>query len=396
LIFAGLCRDDARFREEVLEFLRTQLTPELIRGSDAHESLFPPPSIALPWQARLRARGWLAPHWPREFGGAGWSAMQRFIFETEAGLAGAPLLAPFGLNYLGPVLVRYGTVAQRARFLPRILAAEDYWCQGYSEPGAGSDLASLQCSARRVGDEYIVRGTKLWTTHAQHANWIFLLVRTSSEGRPQQGISFLLADLRVPGVTITPIISIAGEHETNQVFFDDVRVPADLLVGAEGEGWRIARYLLEFERGGFIMNGMLRRRFERCRTLAATAVPAASAIEAAALQSAMVELEIDLLALATAELRVALSFESGSSPGPESMVLKVEFSELMQRIEALAVALLGGRGLQFRAAETGGAVEDAVAQAVLGSYLNNRASTIYGGSSEIQREIVARSVFAGG
>ena len=328
-------------------FLRAELTPELVRGTDLHESLFPPPAVALPWQAKLQRRGWLAPHWPREQGGAGWSAMQRFIFETEAALAGAPALPPFGLNYLGPVLVRYGTEAQRARFLPRILDGSDYWCQGYSEPNAGSDLASLQCAARRDGDEYVIRGTKLWTTHAHHANWIFLLVRTSSEGRPQAGISFLLASLESPGVSVTPIVSIAGEHEVNQVFFDEVRVPADLLVGREGEGWQIARYLLEFERGGFVMNGMLRRKFERCRALAVTALAGASRTEAAALHARLVEIDVDLLALAAAELRVALSFEAGGSPGPESMVLKLEYTELWQRIESLGVALLGDRALAF-------------------------------------------------
>lgn len=399
MIFADLAPQDAAFREQVLDFLRRELTPELVRGTDLHESLFPPPAIALPWQAKLRARGWLAPHWPREHGGAGWTAMQRFIFETEAALAGAPALPPFGLNYLGPVLVRYGSDAQRARFLPRILDGSDYWCQGYSEPNAGSDLANLQCAARREGDEYVVRGTKLWTTHAHHANWIFLLVRTSSEARPQNGISFLLASLESPGVSVTPIVSIAGEHEVNQVFFDDLRVPADQLVGREGEGWNIARYLLEFERGGFVMNGMLRRKFERVRARAGAVLAAASRAEAAALHARLVEIDIDLLALAAAELRVALSFEAGGSPGPEAMVLKLEFTELWQRIESLGVALLGPRALRFdpnpEAARHVPVDPLADDRALVGSYLNNRAATIYGGSSEIQREIVARSVAGG-
>ena len=298
------------------------------------------------------------------------------------------------------MLVRYGSDAQRARFLPRILDGSDYWCQGYSEPNAGSDLANLQCAARRDGDEYVIRGTKLWTTHAHHANWIFLLVRTSSEGRPQSGISFLLAPLGVPGVSITPIVSIAGEHEVNQVFFDDLRVPADLLVGSEGEGWNIARYLLEFERGGFVMNGMLRRKFERVRAGAEAALAQASRTEAAALRARLVEIDIDLLALAAAEeLRVALSFEAGGSPGPEAMVLKLEFTELWQRIESLGVALLGGRALAFahnpETARQLARDPRADDRALVGSYLNNRAATIYGGSSEIQREIVARSVAGG-
>jgi acyl-CoA dehydrogenase len=393
MILAGLNAADADFRAEVLKFLRAQLPTELIRQADAHESLFPPPAITLPWQAQLRSRGWLGLHWPREFGGAGLSAMQRFILETESLQAGAPLLAPFGLNYLGPILIRFGTAAQRARFLPRILSGEDYWCQGYSEPNAGSDLVSLQCAARRDGGDYVVRGTKLWTTHAHHANWIFLLVRTSHEGKPHAGISFLLMDLRSPGVSITPIVSIAGEHEVNQVFFDEVRVPVEQLVGAEGAGWAIARYLLEFERGGFVMNGLLRRKLARCESLAVPALAAAAPLEAATLRARLTDLQVDLLALAAAELRVALSFEAGTSPGPAAMVLKVEFTELMQRIESLGVALLGSRGLGFVVGEAMASVErDTVAQALLGSYLNNRAATIYGGSSEIQRDIVARTV----
>jgi len=399
MIFEGIGAADAAFRDEVLQFLQAELTDEMIRGGDLHESIFPPPAVTRPWQEKLRRRGWLAPHWPREHGGPGWTAMQRFIFETEAALAGAPSLPPFGLNYLGPVLVRYGSDAQRARFLPRILDGSDYWCQGYSEPNAGSDLVSLQCAARRDGDHYVVRGTKLWTTHAHHANWIFLLVRTRSEGRPHEGISFLLADMRSPGVSVTPILSIAGDHEVNQIFFDDVRVPADQLVGREGQGWEIARYLLEFERGGFVMNGMLRRRFERIRRLAAQALPEMPALEAAAHRARLVAIDVDLLALAAAELRVASSFEAGGSPGPEAMVLKLEFTEIWQRIESLGVTLLGPRGLAFdpnpesaRHAAPNAPADD---RALLGSYLNNRAATIYGGSSEIQREIIARSVAAG-
>jgi acyl-CoA dehydrogenase len=399
MILDGLAGSEAAFRDEVRAFLSAELTADMIRGRDLHESLFPPPSITRAWQDCVRRKGWLAPHWPQPAGGAGWSAMQRFTYETEAGLAGAPTLPPFGFDYLGPVLLRYGSDAQRARFLPRILSGEDYWCQGYSEPNAGSDLAGLQCAARRDGDAYVVRGSKMWTTHAQYANWIFLLVRTSTEGRPQAGISFLLAELNVPGVTIAPIVSIAGEHEVNQVFFDDVRVPADQLVGREGEGWQIARYLLEFERGGFVMNGMLGRKFRHVSTLAARMLPTADEIEAASLRARLAAIEIDLLALAAAELRVALRFEAGGSPGTEAMVLKLEYTELWQRIESLGVELLGAQALRFDPNTDGsfGAAPDAraSARALLGSYLNNRAATIYGGSSEIQREIVARAVAGG-
>jgi acyl-CoA dehydrogenase len=385
-----LSAEEERFRDEVREFFARELTPDLVAATDRVVSLFPPPSASLPWQRKLHARGWLAPHWPREHGGSGWSAMQRFIFDTEAGLGGAPLLGPFGLNYLGPVLVRFGTDAQRKRFLPRILSGEDYWCQGYSEPNAGSDLAGLQCAAHRDGNEYVVRGTKLWTTHAHHANWIFCLVRTSTEARRQDGISFLLISLRAPGVTVTPIISIAGEHETNQVFFDDVRVPVDQLVGEEGQGWKIARYLLEFERGGFIMNGLLRRKFERCRALAAEVFPDRTVEEGRALRERLAEIDIDLLALEAAELQCALEQQHGNSPGPGASALKLEFSHLIQRIEEVAVTLIGAGALPFA---HGTALEAATAdQAILETYLNNRATTIYGGSSEVQRELVARNL----
>jgi acyl-CoA dehydrogenase len=382
--FHGLSRQDERFRAEVREFLARELTPETVQATDHQRSLFPPPSVTLPWQRKLLARRWLAPHWPTEFGGSGWTAMQHFIFETEAGRVGAPLLAPFGLKYLGPVLIRFGTQEQRRRFLPRILNGEDYWCQGYSEPNAGSDLAGLQCTAHREGNDYILNGTKLWTTHAQYANWIFCLVRTDNEVRPQAGISFLLVDLSSPGVTVRPILSITGEHEVNQVFFDAVGVPANHLVGAEGEGWAIARYLLEFERGSFIMSGLIRRKLERCQALARD-VSRDAAEEGRVLLSRISDLEIDLLALEAAELRGALDLEAGRMPGAEASLIKIEFSELMQRIEELALTALGQRGLQFSAATSASDEE-----AIVGTYFNNRATTIYGGSNEIQRELIAK------
>jgi len=380
----SLAPQDERFRAEVREFLARELTAETIREADLHQSLFPPPSISLPWQLKLLARGWLGAHWPREFGGSGLTAMQNFILDTEAGYAGAPLLAPFGLKYLGPVLIRFGTDGQRRQYLPRILSGEDYWCQGYSEPNAGSDLAGLQCAAGRDGDEYVVNGSKLWTTHAQYANWIFCLVRTDSTGRPQTGISFLLVDLRTPGVAVTPILSTTGEHEVNQVFFAGVRVPASNLVGKEGDGWTIARYLLEFERGSFIMSGLIRRKLERCQTLIRERHQP-HAPESPALQANMTDMEIDLLALEAAELRCALDLEAGRTPGAEASLIKIEFSELMQRVEQLAVRALGPRSLQFSSAGSA-----SFAEAIVGTYFNNRATTIYGGSNEIQRELIAK------
>jgi acyl-CoA dehydrogenase len=382
--FHGLNAQEQQFRAEVREFLARELTPETVRATDQHRSLFLPPEVTLPWQRKLLARRWLAPHWPAEYGGSGWTAMQYFIFETEAGRAGAPLLGPFGLKYLGPVLIKFGTHEQRLRFLPRILDGQDYWCQGYSEPAAGSDLAGLQCTARREGDEYVVNGTKLWTTHAQYANWIFCLVRTATEARPQAGISFLLVDLRSAGVAVTPIRSFAGEHEVNQVFFDSVRIPASQRVGTEGEGWAIARYLLEFERGTFIMSGLLGRKLVRCKALLRD-LPRAAAEEHQALRTRIADMEIDLLALEAAELRCALDLEAGRTPGAEASLIKIEFSELMQRIEELALSILGPSGLEFS-----GVGPSSPGEAIVGAFQNNRAASIYGGSNEIQRELIAK------
>jgi acyl-CoA dehydrogenase len=382
--FHGLNSDELAFRAAVREFLARELTPAMIQVTDTHRSLFLPPSITLPWQRKLLERRWLAPHWPADYGGSGWTAMQHFIFDSEAGRAGAPILAPFGLKYLGPVLIKFGTEAQRQQYLPRILSGDDYWCQGYSEPNAGSDLAGLQCTARREGAEYVVNGTKLWTTHAHYANWIFCLVRTDPRARPHAGISFILVDLSSPGVTVTPIRSFAGEHEVNQVFFDSVRVPAAQLVGHEGEGWTIARYLLEFERGTFIMSGLLARKLARCKALAAE-VSAHHAEEGRTLLAQIAHMEMDLLALEAAELHCAQELEAGRLPGAEASLIKIEFSELMQRIEVSTLAALGGSGLVYSDAHDAGEQD-----AIVGSYMNNRATTIYGGSNEIQRELIAK------
>jgi acyl-CoA dehydrogenase len=382
--FHGLGESELHFRSEVRRFLAQELSEEEVHATDHSRSLFLPPNITLPWQRKLLARRWLAPHWSVEHGGSGFSALQFFIFETEAGRAGAPLLSPFGLKYLGPVLIRFGTDGQRRRFLPRILDGRDYWCQGYSEPNAGSDLAGLQCAARRDGDEYVVSGSKLWTTHAHYANWIFCLVRTESTPRPQAGISFLLIDLRSPGVTVSPLRSYSGEHEVNQVFFDDVRVPASQLVGGEGEGWAIARYLLEHERGAFIMSGLLTRKLARCKALVGNVEPA-SRNEHSANLARIADIEIDLLALEAAELRCALDLETGRTLGAEASLIKIEYSELMQRIESFSLEALGPASLEFSSEG-----EASVSQAMVGAYQNNRATSIYGGSNEIQRELIAK------
>ena len=241
---------DLAFQAEIRAFIAENLPADLQRAGRRATSVFIDKQYSLAWQRILHAKGWVAPSWPVEYGGTGWNEMRRFIFQMECIRAGAPSLAPMGLRMVGPCIMRYGTSEQKAHYLPRLLAGEDYWCQGYSEPGAGSDLASLQLSATSDGDDYVLNGSKIWTTHAHWANRMFCLVRTRFEGKPQAGITFLLLDMNSPGLVVKPIITLAGEHEVNQVFFDDVRVPKANRLGEENDGWTVAKFLLEFERGG--------------------------------------------------------------------------------------------------------------------------------------------------
>ncbi|HTO57511.1 MAG TPA: acyl-CoA dehydrogenase family protein, partial [Pseudomonadales bacterium] len=241
--------DDERMRSEIREFLATELTSDLIAAGQRTSGMFVDRATATAWQRKLHRRGWGAVHWPVQYGGSGWTAAQLFIFREELARAGAPSVLNQGATLLAPALFAYASDAQKAYYLPRILSGEHYWCQGYSEPGSGSDLASLKTRAERDGDEYVVNGTKIWTTHAHYADHIFCLVRTKIDGRPQQGISFLLIRMDAPGIRVKPIITLAGDHEVNQVFFDDVRVPVANRVGAENEGWTVAKHLLEYERG---------------------------------------------------------------------------------------------------------------------------------------------------
>jgi acyl-CoA dehydrogenase len=387
--------DDLAFRDEVRAFLRERLTDDLVRATRLNTSVFSEPDVCLRWQQSLFERGWVAPAWPVEHGGAGWSLVRRWIFETELARAGAPPLSPLGLRMAGPVIMRFGTPEQRARWLPRMLSGEDVWCQGYSEPGSGSDLASLKTRAVRDGDAYVVDGTKIWTTHAHHADMMFALVRTGADSaRRQDGISFLLIDMRTPGITVRPIRSASGDHEVNQVFFDDVRVPKAGLIGEENMGWTIAKYLLEFERGGAIAAARLRATLERVVALA----DARGALDDADLALAVSAVEVDVDALEATELRVMATMQVGQNPGGlVSSMLKLRWSELQQAITRLAVRALGADALAW---ETERPMHlnpppsglDDEARPVVAQYLNARAYTIFGGSSEIQREIVAREV----
>ncbi|HWS75468.1 MAG TPA: acyl-CoA dehydrogenase family protein [Quisquiliibacterium sp.] len=391
--------EDLAFRDEVRAFLREKLSPEMSRATHLTTSVFSEPEVGRAWNRILNDRGWAAPGWPVEYGGTGFSLVQRWIFGTEFARAGAPSLSPMGLKMAGPVIMKFGTPEQKAHYLPRILAGDDYWCQGYSEPGSGSDLASLKTRAVRDGDHYVVNGTKIWTTHAHHANMIFALVRTGGEDVPKhKGISFLLIDMKTPGITVRPIRTIGGDHEVNQVFFDDVRVPVSQRVGEEGEGWTIAKYLLEFERGGSITSGDLRSTFEWLQRLAqATPRGDGNMLDDPDLALAFSTVEIDIDALEMTELRVMSSLQTGQNPGAVSSLMKLRWSEIEQALTRLGVRVLGPDALIWETtrplyADGADPVLDDLARPVTPKYLNTRAFTIFGGASEIQREIISREL----
>lgn len=361
------------FRDEVRTFLAAHLPDDIQRGAARATSVFVDPAITLPWQRILHAKGWAAPDWPAEFGGPGWNEIERYIFAAECARAGAPNLAPMGLKMVAPVIMHYGSPEQRAHYLPRILSGEDYWCQGFSEPGAGSDLAALQLRAVPDGADYVLNGSKIWTTHAHFANRMFALVRTSNEGKPQAGISFLLLDMDAPGITVEPIRTLAGDHEFNQVFFDDVRVPQANRLGRENEGWSVAKHLLTFERGGKYAPGLIGR-LERLR----------KQTEIDAVLRAQVDREaINLQALQALELKAMRGV--GGSSALYASALKILGTETAQRIDALACEIAGHPAW----ADADGQAPDELA-VVVPRYLNDRAASIYAGSNEIQRDLIAR------
>jgi acyl-CoA dehydrogenase len=389
---------DAAFRDEVCTFLDENLTPELREAGRLTTSVFTEKEWNLKWHKILHKKGWVAPNWPVEYGGTGWSDMQKYIWASECARAGTPNLSPMGLRMCAPVLMKYGTEAQKAFYLPRILAGEDYWCQGYSEPGSGSDLASLQLRAVADGDDYILNGSKIWTTHAHFANRMFCLVRTDASGKPQQGITFLLLDMDIPGLKIEPIITLAGEHEVNQVFFDDVRVPQANRVGPENDGWTVAKYLLEFERGGAYAAG-LGVGVEKVRGIAMQerADNGERLINDPAFRARLDEAAIAVKAMEVTEHRVMAEIARVGNPGPASSMLKTRGTEMTQAIDELAIeAMAYYAHVDQPAARAPGSnvtpVGPAHGTTAMPRYLNNRAATIYGGSNEIQRGIMAKLV----
>lgn len=388
---------DLDFQRKVREFLADAFTPELRKEAALQTAVFADGGLGRRWHKILFEKGWIAPGWPKEYGGTGWSQVQRYIFAEECAKAGAPVLSAMALQMAGPVLMRYGTQEQKDYFLPRMLSGEDYWCQGYSEPQAGSDLASLQCRAERDGHDYVLNGTKIWTTHAQYANWIFMLVRTQAGGKPQAGITFLLAPMNSPGITIRPIISISGDHEVNQVFFDNVRVPVTNRVGEENQGWTVAKYLLEFERGGSYAP-KIKRLLRQVRVIAACEEDGYGLTigNEPSFRAALAEVEVDLLAIDIMERQLVSSMAAGQALGDAvASMLKVQGTEVYQRVSELAVRALGIRALPDyhrlnHSDPAGAAIGPDYAQTPVARYLNSRAATIYGGSSEVQRNILAK------
>lgn len=392
--------EDLAFREEVRAFLADKLPEHLREGSRQTPGVFVEPDIGMEWHRILNDRGWVAPHWPKEDGGTGWTPTQKFIFEKESALAGAPSISILSLRLVGPVICAFGTPEQKARFLPKILTGEDYWCQGYSEPGSGSDLASLKTAARLEGDKYIVNGSKIWTTHAHHANWIFALVRTNTEVKKQAGITFLLLPMDQPGIEVTPIVSMSGDHEVNQVFFTDAETPVENRIGEEGQGWTIAKFLLENERGGSCFAPRL---LENIAALSAIADAQPSGVNGAMahdtrFRDKLSNLKLEAEALEVTELRILADLAKGRQPGPQTSLVKMLSSNIGQKVDALRLELLGHDALQLPldrplyGNEAPEPVGSPAAQASMATYLNNRASTIFGGSDEVQKNIIAKTV----
>ncbi len=387
------------FRQGVRDFLALELSPELVRAGELTTSVFSDFEAALKWHKILHNKGWVAPEWPKEYGGTGWDINQRYIFQEECKLANAPSIVMMAIQMLGPMLMHYGTDEQKSFYLPRILSAEDIWCQGYSEPGAGSDLASLKTSAVRDGDDYVVNGTKIWTSMARHSNRIFCLVRTNKEVKPQAGISFLLIDLNSPGITVTDIVSLDGQIEQCQVFFQDVRVPVANVVGTENEGWSVAKYLLEFERGGHNFTIDIKKQLAklRCQAQSVKARNGKSKLQDPVFRHRLAEAEIEAMALEQTELRIKGTLSSGGNPGALSSLVKCAGTELGQRFNALSVDAVGQAATPYHPDSlnpryAGKTPAPGYALTAMAEYINNRAATIYGGTAEIQRAIIAKQI----
>lgn len=386
--------EERAFREEVRTFIRSSLPPALAEKTRQRIHLDKADFVA--WHKILHARGWGAPNWPQQYGGPGWTPVQRYIFDEECASSDAPPLVPFGISMVGPVIYTFGTDEQKAKYLPRIVSMEDWWCQGYSEPGSGSDLASLRTRADSDGDHYVVNGHKIWTTQAQHANMMFCLVRTDPNAKPQEGISFLLLDMTDPGVKVRPIISIDEGHSVNEVFLDNVRVPKANLIGKEGKGWTYAKFLLGNERTGIAEVATSKQRLKRLKDIArAEQACGRPLLQDPDFSAKVAAVEIDLLALEYTNLRMLAAENAGKGVGPEASMLKIRGSEIQQSLSELACEALGYYAAPYEHRPDGSnqpPVGPDYAQGRMESYLYYRATTIYGGSNEIQRNIIAKMV----
>lgn len=380
------------FRDEVRAFLSEALPDDLRRKMIDRRHLEKEDTVR--WQRILNARGWAVTHWPVEYGGQPWTPTQRYIFQEEMALAHAPEGSPFNVNMIGPVLCRYGTPAQKVRFLAATANLDIWWCQGFSEPGAGSDLASLKSSAVRDGDYYVLNGQKIWTTQAQHADWMFGLFRTDNTGKKQQGISFLLLDMRTPGLTVRPIETIDGEYDANEVFFDDVRVPVENVVGEEGRGWDVAKHLLGSERSGIARIGLSKERLSQLRSLERrlTEDGTLTSAERQRLAYKLAEVEVELRALELTQLRVVAADQHGGGATAAASILKVKGTEMQQRMTELVTELAGPAGLAMSGHDGVNDPDGGWLSAAAPFYFTMRKVSIFGGSNEIQKNIIAKTL----
>ena len=384
-------REELAFRDEVRGWLNANL-PQDLRDKVANYDELGREDL-LRWHRILAKKGWVAPAWPKEWGGTGLNVVQRYIFEEECGYAGTPPLIPFGLAMCGPVLLRFGSEAQKKRFLPRIYDGDDFWCQGYSEPGSGSDLASLKTRAVRNGDHYVVNGQKIWTTLGHFADWIFCLVRTDpTMEKKQEGISFLLIDMKCPGITVRPLVLMDGGHEVNEVFFDDVKVPVENLVYEEGKGWTVAKYLLGHERMNTGRIGASKRELAKLKEFAARQPgdDGRPLIEDLRFRDRLSRVDVELMALEITNLRFLDQMRrTGQPPGADVSMLKIKGTEIQQALTELAMQAVGPLAQPFQA--TGGYADfDSFAAGLAPRYCNYRKTTIYAGSNEIQRNIISK------
>jgi acyl-CoA dehydrogenase len=381
------------FQLEVREFLANNLPAHIIDSAKRNGGVFMEQKEALQWQEVLGNKGWAVPQWPVEHGGTDWTPAQKYLFSKECYHAGAPMLIPLGLLMLAPVIMAFGNDEQKTEYLPKILSGEHYWCQGYSEPGSGSDLASLSLKAESDGDDYIVNGSKIWTTHAHFASHIFCLVRTDNSVKPQAGISFLLIDMKTEGIVVDPIITMADDHELNQVFFEDVRVPKANRIGDENKGWTYAKYLLEFERGGGFSAHRIKHEINMLKTLLTDLQQSNPALNSTGgINRKLARIEIDLKSLEITELRILSALSAGGNPGAESSIMKLTTVRLEQAVNELMAEVTGYHGFAMNKPDDGTPYRENDIATVVPRYLNNRASSIFGGSQEVQRNIIAKMV----